>query len=44
MQMFLSPVLFKVAHKKMEITGHDIGTKWTVFYNPPSVELQAVTI
>jgi hypothetical protein len=28
----------------MEITGHDIGTKWTVFYNPPSVELQAVTI
>jgi len=28
----------------MEITGHDIGTGWTVVHNPPAVELQAVTI
>jgi hypothetical protein len=42
--MFLSLALLKEAHKKMEITGHDIGTDRTVVYNLPAVELQAVTI
>jgi hypothetical protein len=42
--MFLSPVFLKEVYKKMEITGHDTGTDWTVVYNLPAVELQAVTI
>jgi hypothetical protein len=42
--MFLSPVLLKEAHKKMEITGCDDGTDGAVFHNLPAIELQAVTI
>ena len=42
--MFLSPVFLKMVHKKIEITGHDIGTDLTVVYNLPAVELQAVTM
>ena len=42
--MFPSPVFLKEVHKKMEISGHDTGSDWTVVYSPPAVEFQAVII
>ena len=35
------PTLLIEVHKKMEITGHDIGTSWRVFNKLPAVELHA---
>jgi hypothetical protein len=42
LQSFLSPALLKEVLKKVEITGNDTGTDWTVFHKLPAVELHAV--
>jgi len=40
----LIPTLLIEVHKKMEITGHDIGTGWRVFNKQPAVEFYTVKI